>query len=163
VRIVDLSTHRRIVTAIEILSPGNKVGRASRAAYVTKRKDLLADPKVNLVEIDLVREGDPLLMVRDSHVPWEYYHPYRVSVFRAAKRGQVEFFKATYRERLPVIPIPLRPRDRGATLDLQAVIDQCYENGDYARIIDYRKPPHPRLRDDDADWADRLLRKAKRR
>jgi hypothetical protein len=163
VRIIDTSTGHKIVTAIEILSPANKVGRKGRAAYEKKRKDLLTGGRVNLVEIDLIREGDPILLVADHHVPGEYYKPYRVCVLRATKKRQVEFYQATFRERLPTIPIPLRAKDRDAALNLQALIDQCYENGDYGHLIDYRESPRPPLRGDDAEWADALLRQQGRR
>ncbi len=61
------------------------------------------------------------------------------------------------RERLPAIAIPLRRDDRDVPLDLQALLDQCYEAAAYDDI-DYREEPDPPLKPDDARWADELLR-----
>lgn len=47
-------------------------------------------------------------------------------------------------------------------LDLQALIDQGYDNGGYDSI-DYEREPDPQLGEADARWADALLRKAGRR
>jgi Protein of unknown function (DUF4058) len=48
------------------------------------------------------------------------------------------------------------------SLDLQAVIDQCYRNGGYDEDIDYSVAPDPPLNVEDAHWADTLLREAGR-
>jgi hypothetical protein len=60
-------------------------------------------------------------------------------------------------ERLPAIAIPLRQTDRDVPLDLQSLIDQCYESAEYDDI-DYHQEPDPPLSRDDAEWADALLR-----
>ena len=59
---------------------------------------------------------------------------------------------------MPTIGIPLRPTDADAALDLQALIDKCYAAGS-GELIDYGRPPLPKLYGSDADWADALLRK----
>ena len=61
------------------------------------------------------------------------------------------------RERLPIIPIPLRKTDPDVTLDLQPLLDQAYRNGRYDRT-DYRKPCAPPLEGEDAQWAEQLLK-----
>lgn len=61
------------------------------------------------------------------------------------------------RERLPAIRIPLRPTDPDVPLDLQALIDRCYENGRYDDL-DYTREPDPPLDPPDAEWAEALLR-----
>jgi hypothetical protein len=71
-------------------------------------------------------------------------------------------YGAPLRARLPIIPIPLRPSDPEALLDLQAVVEQCYRNGGYDDI-DYTGEPEPRLNKADAAWADALLREQGRR
>ena len=74
------------------------------------------------------------------------------------KPFQIEYFRIPLRERLPAIPIPLRRDDRDVALDLQALIDLCYESGRYGDDIDYREDPEPVLPADDAGWANALLR-----
>ena len=43
------------------------------------------------------------------------------------------------------------------SLDLQALIDQCYENGAYD-TIDYRRPLEPPLEAAESAWAEEWLR-----
>ncbi len=59
-------------------------------------------------------------------------------------------------EPLSAICIPLRQSDPDVTLNLQSLIDQCYENGGYD-TIDYHQPPVPPLDPDAAAWAEKWL------
>jgi len=53
----------------------------------------------------------------------------------------------------PVIRIPLRRPDPDAGLDLQALVDQCYERGRYASSINYSNLiPSPPLPAEEAEW-----------
>lgn len=85
---------------------------------------------------------------------------YEIWVRRACKSIGYEFYRASLRERLPIIAIPLRETDADVPLDLQALVDESYENGDYDGDIDCQIDPDPPLTGDDARWADALLRKA---
>jgi hypothetical protein len=60
------------------------------------------------------------------------------------------------RQRLPRLPIPLRPADRDVVLDLQAVVDTAYDRGRYDDI-DYSRPLQPPLDPADQQWASQLL------
>jgi hypothetical protein len=75
----------------------------------------------------------------------------------------MDVYDVPLRKRLPVIRVPLREADATVPLDLQALIDDCYRNGDYDEDIDYQVDPEPPLDSEDARWADALLRKAGRR
>jgi hypothetical protein len=118
---------------------------------------------VNLVEIDLLRDGSYVLAVPIHLLPIEYREPYRVCVIRSSRLDQAEVYRASFRERLPEIRIPLRENDHDAILSLQNVIDMCYENGGYGDDIDYRRDLIPALSPDDAAWCDQLLREKGRR
>jgi hypothetical protein len=161
IEIIDTSDGGRVVTAIELLSPANKVGRAGRKAYHRKQREFL-DAGVNLAEIDLIREGEFVMAAPEDHIPRDYRTPYLVCIRRADQLGRVELYRAPLRERLPNIPIPLREGDKDVVLRLQPLIDDCYRDGRYQKI-DYRADPRPRLDDDDARWADEVLRQQKRR
>ena len=52
----------------------------------------------------------------------------------------------------------MSPGDPDLALDLQALFNRCYDEGAYARRIDYAREPAPALADEDAQWADALLR-----
>jgi hypothetical protein len=47
-------------------------------------------------------------------------------------------------------------------LQLQPLIDQCYENGRY-QALDYRQPADPPLTGEAAAWAERVLHDSGRR
>jgi hypothetical protein len=156
IHIIDSHSGNRLVTAIEVLSPSNKSGPRGRRAYHTKQQELIA-AGVNLVEIDLLREGAYVLTVPAANVPAAYIRPYRICVFRAARPSRAEVYRTSLREPLPGIRVPLRTEDQDVTLDLQALINLSWENGGY-EDIDYRQEPIPPLVGDDAAWADALLR-----
>ncbi|MBI2928556.1 MAG: DUF4058 family protein [Verrucomicrobia bacterium] len=160
VQIIDPSSGGRVVTAIKVLSPSNKLPGRARTAYEEKQRAFLA-AGVNVVEIDLVRKGDWAFSVDEALLPQEKRTPHMVCVFRATRPHLRELYLLPFREPLPCLAIPLRPRDRDVALDLQQVIDEAYERGRYDRT-DYRRPLTPPLSSEDAAWADDLLRKAGR-
>ncbi len=136
IRILDTRSGHREVTAIEFLSPTNKVSESGRSAYRKKQHDLLI-AGVNVVEIDLLRDGEFVLAVPPENLPAPSREPYRACVVRAQRRSAAEHYHLPLRDRLPAIRIPLRPTDDDVALDLQALIDQIYVHGRYAGI-DYR-------------------------
>ena len=54
--------------------------------------------------------------------------------------------------------MPLRQTDQDIPLDLQAILNECCDEGGYVDDIDYREEPDPPLDPDDAKWADALLK-----
>jgi hypothetical protein len=162
IRIIDTRSGNRVVTALEFLSPTNKSDVIGRAAYEQKQLELRA-AGVNLVEIDLLRAGPYVLSAAAQAVPLTHLVPYRIGVVRATQPRLAEMYRASLRERLPIIRIPLRETDPDARLDIQELIDKAYENGGYDAEIDYRVDPFPPLQGDDAAWADALLRQQGRR
>ena len=64
---------RKLVTVIEVLSPTNKKTKDARAEYLEKRRDLIRS-RVNLVEIDLLRAGEPMPL-RDAAAAERLSHP----------------------------------------------------------------------------------------
>jgi hypothetical protein len=155
IRIYD--RNNRVFTAVEILSPANKIGEAGRKAYRRRQHDFL-DGGVSLVEIDLIRDGGHVLYPPEAYLPADCRGPYRISVVRSWQPFQAEVYRVPLRQRLPAIRIPLRPTDADVALDLQPLIDHCYENGRYEWEINYRVDPVPPLQGDDAAWANQLLR-----
>ncbi len=143
---------RTLVTAIELLSPSNKTNGEDREQHQFKWRRLLASP-ANLVEIDLLRGGE--------RMPWVDLPAcdYCVAVSRRISRPRVAFWPIALRDRLPVIPIPLRPGEPEPTLDLQALLHKVYDDAGYADYI-YRALPEPRLPPPDDAWAADIARAA---
>jgi len=161
-QIIDTQSGNRVITALEFLSPTNKSDARGRAAYRQKQREFL-DARVNLVEIDLLRDGPYILAPPAEVVPLSYLAPYRICVVRASNPDRAEVYHLSLRQRLPVFRIPLRESDRDAHVDLQELIGKAYENGGYDTEIDYRVDPFPALPGEDALWADGLLRQLGRR
>jgi hypothetical protein len=161
IEIVDVKSGHRVITSIEVLSPANKRAGEGQQLFLQKRADMKR-AGVNIVEINLLRGGEHVLMIPPEQLPPSHRTPYQVGVWRASRPDCASVYKVPLRERLPRIEIPLRPDDRDAPLDLQAVLEQCYRNGGYDDI-DYTGEPDPPLKKDDAAWADTLLREQGRR
>ncbi len=165
--IVDLTRGGKVVTVIELLSHANKTpGTDARWQYVQKQKQVLT-AGVNLVEIDLLRDGTytlapPLDLVKV--VIGKEWH-YLVSIHKATEPHRFYLYALTVQQRLPRIFIPLAPDDpKVAVLDLQAVIDRCYEAGAYDDVIDYRQEPSPpAFSQEVTEWIEKLLKEKGRR
>lgn len=144
-----------LVTAIEILSPVNK--RASHEAYseyLRKRRELLRS-SAHLVEIDLLRGGErpPL----QGKIP---VAPYYICLSRVENRPSVEVWPIQLWDELPILSVPLRQPDKDVQIHLADVLDTLYEQGGYATLIDYhRPPPSPKLSKEQNLWLDEYLHK----
>ena len=138
-----------LITVIELLSPANKKPGSDREQYLAKRRQYFANG-VNLVEIDLLRgyERLPLEKLPES----DYY----ALVSRTEERPRVGVWPLRLRDRLPIIPVPLRRPDPDATLDLQHILNRVYDAAGYADYI-YDGTPQPSLHPDDAAWALQFL------
>lgn len=148
-------TRGRLITVIEVLSPTNKSGDGRRA-YRRRQRAYLA-LGVNLVEIDLLRKGSPVVSLPSSELSYRAQAPYMVCIFRSTRPEARELDPLPLRERLPGIRVPLRASDTDVVLELQPLIDQGHESGGYW-TLDYRRDPEPPLSAEDAKWLDELLR-----
>ncbi len=140
---------RRVITVIELLSPTNKYAGPDREQHLMKRGQLLASG-THFVEIDLLRGGPRLPLVGLPQC--DYY----ALVSRAEQRPEADVYAVRLRQRLPVIPIPLRAPHPAAQLDLQALLHRIYDAAGYEDDI-YTGEPQPGLSRDDAAWARQLL------
>jgi hypothetical protein len=141
--------NRRVVTAIELLSPTNKTSGADRDDYLRKRMELFAQ-RVNFVEIDLRRGG--LRPHPPELPPCDYY----ALVARIDDWPHIDMWPIGLREPLPAIPIPRSPPDTDVLLPLQEVLHGAYDDADYGRYV-YKEQPEPRLNEEDAAWARQFL------
>jgi len=139
---------RELVTVVELLSPSNKRPGADREQYLAKRTTLLGS-LVHLVEIDLLRGGRPLPLVERP------LSAYAVMVSRVEQRPTANLWPIGLRDRLPIIPVPLRSPDQDARIDLQDVLHRIYDAAGYEDYI-YQGQPDPPLSADDRAWVREL-------
>jgi hypothetical protein len=148
-RLVTVEVHdvarNTLVTSIEILSPVNK-REPGMSQFLNKRDELQA-AGIHILEIDLLRRGNRLWPAEDLPPT-----PYLATLIRAG-RIQAEIWPITLRERLPVLPVPLRVPHSDVPLALQDALDTVYNEARYGLTINYQEPPpDPRLEPADAQW-----------
>jgi hypothetical protein len=141
---------QEVVTAVELLSPYNKLAGPDREQYLAKRRRLLRLP-IHFVELDLLRG-------KGERMPMEGLPPcdYCVMVSRAEERPDVGLWPLRLADPLPTIPVPLRGPLAEARLDLQAVLHHVYDVNGYEDYL-YRGTPQPRLTAEQDAWARAFL------
>jgi hypothetical protein len=151
IEIRDGRTHE-VVTALEVLSPTNKLPGSGRAQYLTKRREV-THSLTNFVEIDLLRYGPPMEM--EPAPP----SAYRIVVSPAWERPAARLYRFDFRSPIPVIPVPLRQSEDEVTLSIGELLPGIYDRALYELDLDYAQdPPDPPLSPEDAAWIDALLR-----
>jgi hypothetical protein len=158
IHILEPAAGNRVVTAIEVLSPDNKAPGEGRSQYLRKREELWSGG-TNLVEIDLLRAGEPTVRLsaekRQQLLPWHYL----VTVTRRWPSRQ-EVYAVLLQARLPRVGIPLAEDDRDVVLDLQPVFTRCWDEGPYPELLRYQGPPPGRLSPEEVAWCENVLRQA---
>lgn len=146
---------QQLITAIEILSPVNKRGKGLEK-YREKRQ-MLHDDGVHLLEIDLLRRGRRPLnyptLPREAH--------YFVMLSRG-DRYKTEVWAMTIRDKLPVVPVPLKSPDPDVLLDIGAAFNTVYDRSRYELSVRYdAEPAPPAFSEEDRQWLQELLKERK--
>jgi hypothetical protein len=141
-----------VITAIEVLSPTSKRPGEGRRTYEAKRQTLLASA-TNLVEIDLLRQWEPLLTL-----PSQVRSDYRILVSPSAVRPRASLYAFNLADTIPAFPLPLGPDDEEPIVNLQTLVEQIYDQSGYDLVIDYQANPIPALSAEANVWLDDWLR-----
>ena len=142
VEIIDVRHGGKLITVIELLSPSNKT--TGWEAYTEKIR-AFRNAGVNVVEIDLLRQGRHAVAIPLHEIPLLKRLPYIVCAARGDDLDCFNVWHIGLLQTLPAIAIPLRRSDRDAVVDLQSLIDAAYREGFFARRINYREPLDPPL------------------
>ena len=142
-----------LVTLIELLSPANKTLRAS--VNLAMRHEQLIRSGVNVVEIDLIRGGFRTLpdLLSSELRETGSQTMYLIIVGKAHCPDERQIYYCPLRDRLPAFAVPLRATDAPVPLDLQPLIDRCYQTGRYWQLSQRPLPP-PDLNADEQTWVD---------
>ena len=159
VEILDTRDGMKLVAVIELVSPNNKRSGVGRSSYLKKQRELGAK-ECHLIEIDLLRRGAHVLAVPEWRVKYEGSYDYLVCISRWPRRQRYEVYPRSLRERLPRVNIPLVAPDADVVLELQAAIEQIYNEGRYTHRLKYDVLCQPKLSDRDQNWAYEQLEKA---
>ncbi len=157
VEIVDPESGWAVVTSIELLSPANKTpGSPGRELYAKKQAEVLAS-RASLVEIDLLFQGEHTVAPPAWKIPPVEPRRLLATVVRGPRHDTAIVRRIGPRRRLPIVDVPLGPRDADVPCDLQALYARAYENGAYEALLDYRRPVPRFLDEEDRGWAEELL------
>lgn len=153
----------QLVTTIELLSLTNKKEASrGREMYQQKQAEVRAS-KGNLVEIDLLRGGvHTTLVKREALIAKAGDYDYHICVHMMDEPGRLFTYPWAIKSPLPNVAIPLLPGDEAVVVDLQAVLNECYDAGGYERRMRYREwKLDPPLAKPQVAWAERLLKAAR--
>lgn len=154
--IIDTISGNRVVTAIEFLSPTNKLPGDGAEMYLKKQQEYRA-AGVSQVEVDLTRQGDRSLVLPLIRIPPEHRATYLACVRRSWAPRHLEIYPMPLAEPLPTIGVPLDASLPDAPLNLQEIVRDCYINGRYDDL-DYTAALQPPLSGEEAAWTEELLR-----
>jgi len=141
----------RLITLVELLSPANKLSQDGREQYTRKRADVLRS-RTSLVEIDLLRAGQPMAVVGP-----DVTCDYRILVAPGWQRPHAQLHTFGVRQPIPTITIPLQKDEKQPVLDLNQVLHDLYARARFDLRLDYTLPPLPPLTDADAAWAEEVV------
>jgi hypothetical protein len=143
----------RLITLVDLVSPANKLTESGRRACLETRAAARARV-ANIVEIDLVLQGRPILEYSREGLPlWDY----AVTVTRAPQHDRFEIYTATLEKRLPRFRLPLAAHERDMVVDLTTAVKRAFEQADFASWIDYRRDPPATLSPENRAWLGNLL------
>ncbi|NJN33906.1 MAG: DUF4058 family protein [Saprospiraceae bacterium] len=132
VEIRDVANNK-LITSIEILSPVNK-RNPNLKIYRDKIKDLYKNG-INVLEIDLLRRG-----TRPFTFTIEKTAHYQMTLWRQETQ-LADIWLIDLKDKLPVLPIPLKSPDADVFLDLGKALTLTFERSLYDLSIDYKKRP----------------------
>ena len=145
---------RSLVAVLELLSPTNKSGDGWNT-YLLKRNAIFSQD-FHLVELDLLVGGRRMPL--GKRLPQGDYFAF---VAHSQRRFNCDVYAWSVRQRLPVLPIPLKAPDADVRINLAEVFKQAYERGRYERCLRYAEPPRAPLSEADRKWAAELVRRTR--
>ncbi len=155
--IIEPNAGNRLITAVEILSPTNKVPGPSKESYLQKRSEIRRAGAA-MVEIDLLGDRMPMLPLSVDDLaklpPWRYV----IGVARSPKQQAV--YAIALHKPLPKVRVPLADNDPDAILDLQVAFTFAWEKGPYPMLLNYDGPPPGEMTPDEMAWCEQQLRQA---
>ena len=141
----------KLITILELLSPVNKLHKQGREGYERKRGYVFRS-WTNLVEIDLLRAGDPMPVVGV-----QVHSDYRILVSRGLQRPRASLIAFTLHQPIPAFILPLLPGDDEPEVALNRILHALYQRVRFDLRLDYTQPPIPPLAEADAAWARELI------
>jgi hypothetical protein len=141
----------KLITILELLSPANKLHDEGREQYQRKRGQIFL-AQTNLVEVDLLRAGEPMPVVGQA-----VKGDYRILVSRGWERPRAQLYPFGVRQPIPVFPLPLLRQDETPEIDMGEILHALYDRARFDLRLDYTGPAVPPLSAEDSAWATVLI------
>lgn len=155
VKIVNPMEIDRTIAAVVPLSPSNKVAGPGRESYLEMQEALTAD-ETTVIEIDLLRDGDPTVIRDPGQLKCLPPFSYLVSTCRPSHRRR-DVYPVMLRQRLPTINVRPRDGDPDIPLDLQTVVNRVWNDSGYPARLRYESKPPGKMSAEDVAWCEQLL------
>ena len=149
----------RVVTAVEVLSPSNKTSGSRGRGVYREKQEQLAKEGIALLEIDLLRAGEHTVAAPLEELQRLGTWDGLACLHRSHDGFNWQVWPLRLREPLPPVLVPLAGPDPELSLPLQPALNRLYDEGAFARLIDYQRDPDPSLNEADSAWARELLRR----
>jgi hypothetical protein len=141
----------KLITLLELLSPVNKLHKQGREEYERKRGYVFRS-WTHLVEIDLLRAGNPMPVVGA-----QMQSDYRILVSRGTQQPRAALIVFTLRQPIPTFMLPLLPGDDEPEVALNRILHVLYRRARFDLRLDYTQPPIPPLAEAHAAWAQEII------
>ena len=142
----------RVVTVIDLLSPGNKAaGSHGRRDYQQLQRERLHSD-FNLMEIDLLRHGSHTVLAPLELLPPRHQWEYIVCLHRVRERFQYEYWLNRRSQPLPEVRIPLLAGEPDAFLDCKRCINGPMPAGGLKTKWITRRPCRAMLGDHESEF-----------
>ena len=129
----------------------NKRSKQGREAYENQRNKILGS-KTSFIEIDLLRAGEPMLILGASLT--DYY----ILVSRGYQRPEADLYGFNLKEPIPIFPVPLKQSEKEPSVDLQKLLNEVYQKARFDLVIDYSQLVKPSLSVEEKSWIEEILR-----
>jgi hypothetical protein len=119
-----------------------------------KKRETILETRTNLVEIDLLRKGQPMPILGNK-----IQSNYRILIYRGDTRPIADLYAFDLQNVIPSFFLPLRSDDREPVINLQELLHQVYEIYDYDLVVDFSQEAVPALSEEEKVWVDEILKK----
>ncbi|MBX2892328.1 MAG: DUF4058 family protein [Saprospiraceae bacterium] len=144
--------NQQLIAAIEVLSPVSK--QAPGIQPCREKRDLLHEDGVHLLEIDLLRRGE-----RPLNYPTLPRQAHYFVMLQRGERYRTEVWAMTVRDKLPIVPVPLKSPDPDVRLDIGATLSEVYARSRYDLSVRYgNNPPPPTFSEEGLQWLRGILK-----
>ena len=132
--------NKELVAVFEVLSNYTKSALDPGRALYLKQQTLNLARKTNFVEIDMLRTGEKTTFAATHSSILLRSSDYHISIRRYNGEKWLMVQAWQLQGRMPRLQLPIVPAGHSVSIDLQEILEECYDSGNMVRI-NYRETP----------------------